>query len=114
LADVASAELVGRLRHEREQERRAAVTELQQAERLAQQLDGQLVTVAAKASPSGTLYAAVTGGKISAALRAKGLAVSPEQVGNVHLKTAGEHEVAVTLPHGLEAKITVLVQPAPE
>ncbi len=111
LADEATADVVARLKHQREQERRQAERDLAHAEGLAAQLDGQEVTVAVKASPAGTLYAAVTPQRIAAALQAKGLAVAKEQIHAGHLKQVGEHEVMVTFPHGLESKITVIIQP---
>lgn len=110
LADEATPDLVAQITRKRERQRHGAEVELASAEALAAKLDGVEVTVAAKASPEGTLYAAVSAAKIAAALQAKGLVVNPEQIAAGHLKAVGDHEVVVSLPHGLESKITLHLQ----
>lgn len=112
LADEATPDLVAQITRKRERARHSAELELASAEALAAKLDGVEVTVSAKASPEGTLYAAVSAAKIASALRAKGLTVEARQVTAGHLKTVGDHEVVVSLPHGLESKVTVHIQAA--
>lgn len=110
LADVATPELVAQMTRRQERNQREAVVDLERAESLAARLDGQEITVRAKASPQGRLYAAVPPSKIAAALQGRGFSVAKDQIATSHIKEAGEHAVAVTLAHGLEAKITVIVE----
>lgn len=112
LADVATPELVNQVNRRRDREQTMAVIDLEKAESLAAKLEGQEVTVVAKASEEGTLYAAVTPAKIAAALQSRGFSVTAAQVAAGHLKQTGEHEVVVTLAHGLEAKVMVHVESA--
>lgn len=109
LADEATPDLVARIGHRQEREQRAAETELEKAENLAAQLDGQEVEVTAKVTPQGTLFAAISPAKIAAALQAKGFAVKKDQISASHIKEIGEHEVVISLAHGLESKVVVTV-----
>lgn len=109
LADIATPELVAQVTRRREREVRAAEMDLQKTEQLAARLGGQEVTLTTKASPTGTLYAAVSGAKIAAALQARGFAVTKDQIAAGHCKQIGEHEVVVSLPHRLECTIIVNV-----
>lgn len=109
LADVATPELEAQLKHRRERQRREAEVDLTKVEELAARLEGREVTIRAKATPEGTLYAAVGPLKVAAALQSEGFPVVKEQVAEAHLKEVGEHVVTVSLPHGLESKVTVNV-----
>lgn len=109
LADAATADLIAQISAQRERQRRQAEEELASAEAIAAKLDGQEITVVAKVTGAGTLYAAVGPQKIAAALQAKGFAVAKEQIRSQPMKAVGEHEVVVSLPHGLESKVTVTV-----
>ena len=109
LADLATPELEAQLSRRRERERHAAEHDLTQVEELATRLEGREVMIHAKATPGGTLYAAVGASKIVAALRAQGFGVASGQLAGIHLKEVGEHTVTVSFPHGLEAKVTVNV-----
>lgn len=111
LADEATPDLVLQVQNQRKRVVREAEMELEKVETLSAKLDGQEVTVSAKATPEGTLYAAISPTKIAAALQTKGFAIKKEQVSAAHIKEVGEHEVVITLPHGLEAKVTVTVNP---
>src|SRR3989338_10159698 len=85
--------------------------DLQKTESLAQKLDGQIVEVTAKASEEGTLYAAISAVKVVSALKSKGFEVRKEQLALGHIKEVGEHELVVNLDHGLEARISLVVNP---
>jgi large subunit ribosomal protein L9 len=80
------------------------------AQALVERLEGQSFEVKAKASPEGTLYAALPASKIAAALKDKGFVVKKEHIKAEHIKELGEHEVMVNLEHGLEARIQLVVQ----
>ena len=112
LADLATPELVAQVTRRRARELRAAEMDLKNAEQLAARLGGQEVALTAKASSEGTLYAAVSPAMIAASLQARGFAVTKDQITADHLKQVGEHEVVVSLPHGLECTITVTVAAA--
>lgn len=107
LADEATPDLVAQMSKRRDRQRHGAELELAQVEALAAKLQGSEISITAKASPEGTLYASVSPAKIASALEAKGLGVSKEQIAAGHLKAVGDHEVIVSLPHGLESTITV-------
>jgi len=109
LADEATPDLVLQVQNQRKRTQRAAEMDLEKAETLSTKLDGQEVSVTAKATPEGTLYAAISPAKIAAALQTKGFAIKKEQISASHIKEVGEHEVVITLPHGLEVKVTVNV-----
>lgn len=114
LADEATPDIVARISKLQERQRKVAEGDLQRAEALAAQLDGQEVTVEAKATSEGSLYASVSPAKVASALQAKGFAVAKEQVLSAHIKEVGEHEVTITFPHGLESRVTVNVVAANE
>ncbi|MDX9893285.1 MAG: 50S ribosomal protein L9 [Patescibacteria group bacterium] len=86
-----------------------AEDDLANAEKLAQRLEGQTVEISAKASDEGTLYAAVSAAKVASALKDKGFEVNKNQINAGHIKEIGEHELVVNLDHGLEARITLVI-----
>lgn len=95
------------LRNEREH---AAEIDLERVEDLAKRLDGFELEFKEKANSNGTLFAAITKAKIAAALQKKEIAVVEKNIVLPHpLKEAGDHDVPVTLPHGLEAMIRVII-----
>lgn len=109
LAKPATSQALAELELNKVQTAKVAEADLAAAERLAGQLEGQVIEVAAKASDEGTLYAAISPAKVAGALKAKGFEVSKDQIAVGHLKELGEHEVVVDLDHGLEARITLVV-----
>lgn len=71
-------------------------------------MDGKTITLSAKASESGTLYAAVTAQSIADALNAQGYEVDVSMVQlSEPIKTATTKHVQLKLPHGFQATITV-------
>jgi len=86
-----------------------AEDDLANAEKLAQKLEGQTVEISSKASDVGTLYAAVSAAKVASALKDKGFEVNKNQINAGHIKEIGEHELVVNLDHGLEARITLVI-----
>ena len=78
---------------------------------LATSLDGFEIILQAKVSDGGVLYAAVTGKAIADALKKEGLKVDPEWIQMVHpFKEPGEYPVSLSLPHGFEAEIKVIIE----
>lgn len=86
-----------------------AEADLKNAESLVSKLEGQIVEIKAKASEEGTLYAALSAVKVAGALKDKGFDVKKEQIKLPEIKELGEFEAVVDLAHGLEARITVII-----
>jgi len=86
-----------------------AEANLTMAEDLVSKLEGQIIEIALKASDEGTLYAAVSPAKIVTALKEKGFEVRKDQVMAGDIKEVGENEVTINLDHGLEARITLII-----
>lgn len=86
-----------------------AEADLAQAESMVSKLEGGTFELSAKASEAGTLYAAVSAAKIAAVLKDKGFEVKKDHIKTPEIKEVGEHEVTVTLDHGLEARLTLVV-----
>ncbi len=86
-----------------------AESELQQAQHVAEELEGFELTVKAKANEHDLLYAALTPAKIAELLNAQGFKLTKANIITEPLKTVGEHSVKVKLKHGLEAGIRVIV-----
>jgi len=87
-----------------------AVADLKKTEEAVALLDGQEIEITAKTGGSEKLYGSITPLKIAKALEAKGFSVKKSQVKlSEPIKKTGEHEVIIEFPHGLEAKIKLIV-----
>lgn len=110
-AKVATDSLVKKadeLRAEREKER---AVEFEKAKEVVAKIQGQSVTIKAKADPSKKLYAAVRPEEITEALKAKGYEIDKSAVVIAEpIKELGDFEVTLNLEHGLEANIGVTVE----
>ena len=109
LAKVATPEVIKEVKAQKEKQAKIAEADLVKTEQLAQNIDGQEVEIFAKASDEGTLFGSITSSKIVSVLKEKGFEVSKDQILVEHIKEVGEHEVILNLPHGLEARITIIV-----
>ncbi|NUM25159.1 MAG: 50S ribosomal protein L9 [Candidatus Buchananbacteria bacterium] len=109
LAEEATAKAIAELDVRRAKMAKEAELELGRAEELARKLEGQTVEITAKASDEGTLYAAISSAKIASALKSKGFDVAKDQISASHIKELGEHEIVINLDHGLEARITLII-----
>lgn len=110
LAEVASEAALKQLEVRRKEEEKKAEADLADTEMLVSQLDGQEVEISAKADEGGKLYGSITAAKIAKALKDKGFEVKPKQVKLTEpIKEAGESEINLEFPHGLEAKIKLIV-----
>jgi len=109
LAKPATSQALAELELNKVHAAKTAEADLAAAEQLAGKLEGQVIEVTAKASDEGTLYAAVSPAKVATALKAKGFELSKDQLAIGHIKELGEHEVVVDLDHGLDARITLVV-----
>lgn len=91
--------------------RRAKVTAESQA--LAELLEGQRISINARAGEGGRLYGSITTADISVALeRVTGVPVDRRKIEvESPLRTVGDHPVTVRLAHDAVATITVVVEP---
>lgn len=85
-----------------------------EAEELARQLAGLVLTVSARASDEGTLFGSVTAADLVRAVAdATGLTIERDHVRlPAPIKQVGEHPVVLSLGHGVEVALTVSVTPA--
>lgn len=84
--------------------------ELKKYQNLATKLDGLELNIEQKASPEGKLYAQVSTATIAAELSKKGHKVEKQWLkSKAPVKELGEHEITVGFPHGLEAKIKLII-----
>ena len=104
-------------RAEQEQEKRDARAQADRGrmEELVAQIDGREIRLKVRADAGGTLYSAIDAQKIAAELSTKEQAVSEEVIKlQKPIKEVGEHKVSLEFDHGLEAEVTVIVEPDPE
>jgi len=84
--------------------------ELKIAEELAENLEGMSVEISAKADESGKLFGAVSQENIAAALEKKGFKINKNKISIAEpIKEVGEYEAMISLDHGLEARVEVVV-----
>ena len=109
LATEATSRAVAEVEAKKAKQAKEAEAELAKIEDMVAKLEGRTVEVSAKANDEGTLYAAVSPAKVSAALKDMGFDVKKDQVKVEDLKELGEHEITLHLDHGLEARITLII-----
>ncbi len=90
---------------------KVSVESLHLQQSLVGQLDGMEVEIFEKANSNGVLYAAVTAQKISNTLGKMGYQVKSEQILTKPLKQIGTFPVVVRFGDGLEAEISVIINP---
>jgi len=110
LAAVLTSTAVLELEAQSEAVKKAAEKELLMAETLASKLDGLEIEVPLKVSKEGIGYAAVSASKIAETLQKLGLNIKSGQIKiNSPIKKLGEYTIIVTLKHGLEAEVKIMV-----
>jgi large subunit ribosomal protein L9 len=106
----ASAENKKRFESERAQLEARNLERRQEAEQVAQKLDGQTVLMIRPAGETGQLYGSVSTRDIAAALTEAGFTVARQQVSiNTPIKTIGLHQVPIVLHPEVEVTVTVNV-----
>lgn len=111
LAKLATQDAVDALKAHEEKLKREMERELKDSQVSAERVDGQEITITAKASETGTLYSAIGADKIADAIsRQLGVVVKPGQImfGKA-IKEYGERAVLIKFSHGLEANLRVIV-----
>lgn len=109
LAEEATEQKLAEIEAKKAKQAKKAKADLEGIEALIQKLEGQTVEIKAKASEEGTLYAALSPAKIATAFQEKGFNVKKEQIDVGHIKELGEHELTLDFDHGLEARITLII-----
>ncbi len=89
-----------------------AEQDLEKAEKMVAAIDGETFEIAAKASDTGSLYAAISENDIAKIIKQKGFNVDSKQLKAQHVKETGEHSIKISFDHGLEATITLIVTAA--
>lgn len=109
LAIEATQKAIAELEAKKSQASKQAEADLTMAEDVVNRLEGQTVEIVLKASEEGTLYAAVSPAKIAVALKEKGFEIRKDQVVAGDIKEVGEHEIIINFDHGLEARISLII-----
>ena len=110
LAKPAFQDALKQLEREKEIAVKEAEEDLAATESLVAQLDGQEIEITAKVDEGGKLYGSITAAKVAKAIKEKGFVIKPKQIKLTEpIRETGESEVNLEFPHGLEAKIKVIV-----
>lgn len=111
LAKQATPDTIDALNAHEEKLRREMERELKDSQVSAERIDGREIVITVKASETGTLYSAIGASKIAEAIqRQLSVVVKPGQImfGKA-IKEYGERMILIKFPHGLEAKLRVIV-----
>lgn len=111
LAVLASPKALADLKSAQHRKEKEAETDLREMQSLASRLDGLALTLTEKTNEAGFLYASVGPQKIADTLAGQGFNISKNQVLMKPIKETGEFPVVVKLRHGLEAKLSVIINP---
>lgn len=110
LAEPATESAVKKLEAELAAAEALAEEDLEKTEETVAILDGQEIEISVKIGEDGKLYGAITPQKIANVLEEKGFLVKKKQVRlEGPIKETGEYDIVIEFPHGLEAKIKVIV-----
>lgn len=110
LVKPATEEALKQLEAEKEAAAKKAEEELKATEEIVERLDNQEIEIIAKIDENGKLYGSLTALKIARVLKDKGFDVSKNQIKlKEPIKEVGEYDMVVEFPHGLEAKVKIIV-----
>lgn len=112
LAETATTDKVKELAEAMERRRAMEAGNAAEAQSLKELLDRTTVTIAALATPQGTLFGSVTGADISRSLEAtRKLRLDPKKVKlDEPIKALGTFQVPVDLGHGVTSELTLEVE----
>lgn len=112
LAQIATPDLIKKAEAQKALTIKKTEEDLEKTEKLASILDTALINIKAKANEEGKLFGSITQEMIIDALVNKNIGIEKKTDITIAqtIKDIGEHKVTVSLPHGLEAEITVLVE----
>jgi len=110
LAIVATVAEIKKIEEGKEEERLRAEKDLEKNQDVVAKMEGLEIEIAAKTDKEGGLYAALSPAQISKELQAKGFEIKKGQIKiDEPIKEIGEREVTIEFPHGLEAKIKIII-----
>ena len=111
LVEIATPERVTILSERKAKEMSEAQKDLERTEALAEKIEMLEITIKTKAQEDGTLYGSVSSKDISAAIKKHHINIEEDKISLKNpIKKTGEYEAVVSLNHGLEAPITVIVE----
>lgn len=111
LALPATKENINKINSEKKRREKNSVLDLIKTEKLAKQIEGLEIRFKEKANEKGTLFAAISEKELCREFEKKNIKINFKNFKlNKHIKEIGEHEVIVSLNHGLEAKVNVAVE----
>ncbi|MGD8475261.1 MAG: 50S ribosomal protein L9 [Anaerolineae bacterium] len=112
LAVIATPGAVKQVEMQLESEARREAKELDEAQALAQALEGRTVTFQARAGESDRLYGSITNANIADALSEQVEQEVDRRKLEMHepLKELGTHTITIRLAPGAEAKVTVIIE----
>lgn len=115
LAAPATSSALAQAKEAQTNTERRAEQDLERVQELASALDDFEVTISARANEHGDLYAAVSPKRIAEALSQHNFRIPQKALRlSEPLKQVGEYPVQVTLDHGLETQIRVIIKPSAE
>jgi len=96
----------------KEENKKLAEEGLKIAEELSRKMEGMSVIVKAKADKSGKLYAAIKEEEVLEVITSKGFKNIDKSkiIFKEPIKEVGEHEIIVSLDHGLESRLNLTVE----
>lgn len=109
-AALATTEIVNAAARDAEARKAKTDRERKHAADLVQRLQHARITITARATDKGSLFAAITSSAVSQALSKQGFDVQPAQVAFVvPIRNLGNHSVTINVTHDATAVITVTV-----
>ena len=110
LAMIATKSALKQLELKKEIEAKKAEEELMKIQEIARNLDGLEIEIPVKIDENGQFYGSITALKLSKILKEKGFDITKSQIKlEKPIKEIGEYDIIIELPHGLEAKVKVIV-----
>ncbi|MFH1098978.1 MAG: 50S ribosomal protein L9 [Candidatus Uhrbacteria bacterium] len=112
LAVPATANALHFLEEQTSEQCRSSERELLKLQAAASHLDGYGLTISAAATAEGKLYGGISATMIVRALHEAGFVVEAGWVViGQPIREVGTHVVSVKFPHGLEAEVTLIIEP---
>ncbi|MFA5925361.1 MAG: 50S ribosomal protein L9 [Parcubacteria group bacterium] len=109
LAEAATEESVKRVESEKVKIAESARMELEEAQKLAELLEGREVYIKVK-EKNGKLFGSVNEKTIAKTLKEEGIKIDPSSIKlSDPVKEVGEYDVSVGLEHGLEANLRIIL-----
>ena len=110
MAVLATHSVIDEIEEEKQHQAEEAEQELLAFQDLAAQLDGLEIEIPAKASQDGKLFGSINESKLVDFLKLQGHELKKEYIKlEAPIKETGEYDIAMELPHGLEAKMKIIV-----